>query len=134
MIRTAAILLALAGPAQAGAERVIAPVDFEAMTTGVTLYFDRDGQPYGAETYLQGRQVIWRYADGTCAAGHWFADGQSICFVYEGNPAPQCWLFVERDNGFFARVAGLASGDPSEIRLASESPEPLNCPAQNLGV
>jgi len=128
------ILLALAAiPVPAWAETIVPPAKFERMTSGKTLYFDRGGQPYGAETYLANRQVLWRYSDGTCSTGHWFEDAGNICFVYDATPLPQCWIFVERDGEFFARTLGTPSEDISEIRLAGESPEPLDCPAPNLG-
>ena len=133
-IATLAALVGIGAGALAAAERQIGPAEFEAMSRGATLLFDRNGLPYGAETYLANRQVLWRHEDGPCQAGHWFGLGDQICFIYENNPSAQCWVFVERNGDFFARIAGLPSGDASEIRLAGESPEPLDCPGPNLGV
>ena len=118
----------------ASAAEIVGPSEFEAMTEGRTLTFDRAGRYFGVEQYLANRQVIWRFADGTCAVGHWFGEGTDICFVYDTDPAPQCWVFERREGDFYARIRGLAAGDPSELRLSGEIDVDLDCPAPNLGV
>lgn len=130
------MILSLLAATAAGAvtEEIVAPEVFEAFSAGRTLSFERDGAYYGAEQYLENRRVIWRYGDGTCTTGHWFTDGNDICFVYDTNPLPQCWVFARRGDSYFARISGLPSGDPSEIRMSGSTTEPLPCNAPDLGV
>lgn len=135
-MRPALVALALlaAPPVTAtAAETAVDAERFETMSTGRTLRFSRRGAPYGAEQYLPGRRVIWQYADGSCSHGFWYDGGEALCFVYEDTPSPQCWIFSRRDGDFFARMAGVAAGDPSELRLSATSPAPLDCPGPDLG-
>lgn len=135
-MRAAAVLglLAAALPALASAGAILGAGEFERLSTGKTLYFTQAGRPYGVEQYAPGRQVVWQYADGTCDTGYWYQERSALCFVYDSNPEPQCWIFEARDGDFFARVEGAASGDPSELRLAGESDAPLVCQGPDLGV
>ncbi len=134
-MRTLAIAaLCLAAPAALADEALVDAQRFETMSTGQTLRFSQSGAPYGAEQYLEGRRVIWQYADGSCAHGFWYEAGDALCFVYEDSPSPQCWVFTERGSDFFARMQGLPSGDPSELRLSARTPAPLACEGPDLGV
>ena len=45
---------ATSGPSMSAAE-------FEAYTTGKTLSYAEAGQPYGVESYLPGRRVVWAF-------------------------------------------------------------------------
>lgn len=129
----AAILLILAGPALA--ERLVTPDEFEALSTGKTLYFTQNGQPYGAERYFENRESAWQYADGTCVYGRWFEAGEAICFVYENaSLRPQCWYFAERDGQYYARTVDTPAGSLSELLMSHEDTEPLECPGPDLGV
>ncbi|WP_112321418.1 hypothetical protein [Oceanibium sediminis] len=129
---TALVLVLLGVPA--GAEDLLNAEDFQSLAEGYTLYFDQAGRPYGAEQYLEDRQVIWQYADGTCTRGTWSGGEDTICFTYEDSPGTQCWHFAARGRGFFARVAGLEAGAPSELALSGRSRSPLRCIAPDLGV
>lgn len=104
------------------------------MTTGKTLEFTQDGTPYGAEFYGPDRQVTWQFSNGACEHGQWFADGDALCFTYEANPSVQCWRFARRGETFFARVADLPEGDPSELKVSRMSRRALACPGPDLGV
>ncbi|MEM8872124.1 MAG: hypothetical protein AAGB10_02200 [Pseudomonadota bacterium] len=108
--------------------------EFEAFSTGKTLEFGRGGAWYGSEQYLADRQVIWQYADGSCTYGAWFERDGALCFVYEDNPTPQCWIVSERQSTLFVRPEAASPGDPSELRMTGEIEEPLNCPGPDLGV
>jgi len=108
--------------------------EFESFSTGKTLYFEQQGEAFGAEQYFPNRQVLWQYSDGTCAYGEWFTDGPDLCFSYENSGPPQCWTFTRRDGDFFARERGRPSGDPAELRLSGSNKEPLACQAPDLGV
>lgn len=94
--------------------------EFEAYTTGKTLFFGQSGQAYGAEEYLPNRRVRWSFLDGQCQNGYWYEDDQEICFIYEGGDGPQCWTFQQSTGGLIAEFRG-------------ENPQPELYEAQDLG-
>ena len=131
MRRLAAPLVLLAGAAVA--EEAMTPRSFEATASGRTLHFTLDGQAFGSEQYLRDRRVLWRFADGTCQHGRWWADGARICFVYDSGGGPQCWLFRPRPGGF---AAALVEGDAETgfvLELAGSDTAPLDCPGPWVG-
>ena len=94
-----------------------APLDtqeaFDGYTQGKTIYYGfEDGRGVSAaETYLPGNRVRWFTRDGTCIEGQWYADQGQICFTYENNPTPQCWIATLEANGLVAtsrRAAGTS--------------------------
>jgi hypothetical protein len=116
--------LAVDGP-MSGAE-------FEAYTTGKTLYFYSQGEAYGVEEYRENRRVTWSFLDGRCKEGTWYAEGEQICFVYEDNPGPQCWLFFREPGGLRAVFEGRETG--TELYEAGEADEPMLCLGPEVGV
>ena len=130
------VALCLAG-LPALAERTVTVDEFETMVTGRTLHFDRGGAAFGSEQYFDDKRVIWAFeGEGaeTCQRGIWFenASGQ-ICFVYETDPQPQCWDFLEDDAGDFrARLDGADPADDLVTRRVGD--EALDCPLPDLGV
>ena len=88
-----ALALVLVVPAIAQAEAPMTAAEFQAYTTGKTLTYASTGDPYGAEEYLNDRRVLWKFFDGECSHGRWYAEGSKICFVYETWTSPQCWHF-----------------------------------------
>ncbi|CTQ48454.1 hypothetical protein [Jannaschia donghaensis] len=117
------------------AERIVSAEEFEQMVAGKTLHFDRQSEPFGSEQYFEDKRVIWAFeGGGECQRGIWFENtsGQ-ICFVYDTDPAPQCWDFLEGDDGRFrARLNGSPPGqDLVTNRVTQES---LDCPLPDLGV
>ncbi len=106
---------------------------FEAYTTGKTLTYSRLGsEPYGAEEYLPGRRVQWAFEGDSCKMGQWYEEAGQICFVYEDNPAPQCWSFFLRDGGLVAQFENDAASAP--LYEIAQSDEPLFCPGPQVGV
>lgn len=105
---------------------------FEQYTKGKTLYFSESGENYGAERYLPGRRVEWSFLDGQCKSGEWYADGTSICFIYEDRPDPQCWQFETTANGLKATFIG--DDQTSEYYEAEQSEAPLYCKGPEVGV
>ncbi len=103
--------------------------EFEAYATGKTLYYAQGGAIWGAEQYLPGHQVLWAFTDQPCENGQWFEDHGAICFVYEGKPDPNCWLFYHGASGLIARFTG-GGGLLSEVE---QSLEPMNCPGPQVG-
>jgi hypothetical protein len=87
-----------------------APLDtqdaFDGYTQGKTIYFGyNDGRGVtAAETYLPGNRVRWFTRDGTCIEGEWYAAGGEICFTYENNQTPQCWVTTLEENGLVATL------------------------------
>ena len=132
MLRPA--LLALSRPlaAHAAESERLTPQQFEDYVTGKTLMYGFDGQHYGGEDYLPGRNVRWSYLDGRCKTGQWYPEDGNICFVYEDNPEPQCWSFFLRDSMLAAHLANKPeSEEPSDT---ADNDEPLLCLGPDEGV
>lgn len=133
MLTALAVLLpaTLPGRSWAAETRLSAP-EFDAYTRGKTFYYGAMGKPYGGEEYLDGQRVRWSFLDGDCKDGRWYEDAGLICFVYDDNPAPQCWTFAISGRGLIARF----ENDPSQSELyeVEQSPEPLLCTGPKVGV
>ncbi|WP_146174160.1 hypothetical protein [Litoreibacter ponti] len=127
-----ALAAALALPAPALAERIMTAKEFSDFVTGTTVYFERRGQPYGAEQYRSTREVIWTFLDGQCQRGTWFAERDEICFLYDGLPDAQCWHFIEDGDTRRARLVG----DPPEddLVVVGQDNQLLDCPGPDVGV
>jgi len=128
LILTAALFAA----APAMAQTRMTGAEFEAYSTGKTVFFSSNGTPYGAEQYLPDRRVIWSFLDGICITGEWYEAGDQICFIYENqNNGPQCWSFFRTDGGISAQF----ENDPDARSLIElqQSPEPLFCPGPGVG-
>jgi len=122
-------LLAL-GPGAASGQPAGEPVPmtpeaFRAFAEGYTLYFERDGRPFGAERFEKGGRVTWQFGDGPCAEGVWRPHGAQACFFYGGAGADEpfevlCWRMM-REGG---PVAGAPDGDPGIVaRLLGDGPD-----------
>ncbi len=132
------ILLALLpGPALADPPR-LAPLDlgpplsaaeFDAYSRDKTLIYGQAGVIWGSEHYLAGRQVVWAFTNQPCQHGTWYEDQGAICFVYDANPAPNCWQFFPGPTGLIARYLGGAS----QLSEVGQTSEPLNCPGPLVG-
>ncbi len=118
-------LLLAAAPSAAGEMTAEA---FEGLAEGRTLYFTRDGRPFGAEQYFPGRRSLWRFEDGTCEEGRWWGEGRLICFAYDAG-APQCWHFRGGPGSFTAE--SVESGFALDFSHADE--RPLVCPGPKVG-
>lgn len=106
--------------------------EFEAYTTGRTLYFGQNGQEYGVEQYLDNRRVRWSFLDGKCKDGYWYEDNRQICFVYEDSSQPHCWSFFRAPNGL---RAVFEDGSPaSDLYEARKNDEPMLCFGPEIGV
>ncbi len=125
-------LIALCIAQPSFSETIISPSEFEKLSTGKTLYFTFEGQPFGVEQFFTGRRSKWRFEDGSCENGEWFADNDLICFNYEGGLETQCWHFLKTDDGYGARAEGAA---PDEIlNLDRIDTKPLLCRSDGLAV
>jgi len=114
------------------AETNLGPSEFEALSTGKTLYFSKDGKPYGAEHFYKGRISKWRYDDGLCENGEWFALDDMICFNYEHGLETQCWAFFKTDKGYAARAEGAPVDEVLELDFIDK--KPLLCKGDGLSV
>ena len=130
ILRQIPALMAMALPAMA-ADAPMTGAAFEAYVTGHTLTFSSQGQVYGAEQYLPGRRVKWAFTEDICRDGVWYEEAGQICFVYDYDPVPQCWLFWN-EGGLSARFMGEESG--TELREISRTTGPLPCSGPEVGV
>lgn len=128
---TALLLLFLAAPA--AAETVVAPDAFERLAEGRTLHFTLDGQPFGAEQFFPGRRTLWRYAEEGCQRGVWRAEGERICFAYEGLDGPICWRFVDTGAGHVAALVENGAETGLRLQLDRIDAAPLPCPGPDVG-
>ncbi|MCC5971833.1 MAG: hypothetical protein JJU15_17980 [Pararhodobacter sp.] len=106
---------------------------FEAYTTGRTLSFSIEGVPYGVEQYLPGRRVLWAFLGEDCQEGTWYERDSMICFVYDANPAEQCWSFYRSETGLRAVFEG-PDGPGTELYEVEQSSRPLTCEGPGVGV
>lgn len=113
-------------------ETLITPDEFEKLSTGKTLYFSQDGISYGVEQFFKGRRSKWRYSDGICEDGEWFALGDLICFNYENGLETQCWHFLKTDKGYAARAEGAPKTEV--ITLEHIDTKPVLCSGEGLSV
>ncbi|MCF2904509.1 hypothetical protein L0666_05880 [Octadecabacter sp. CECT 8868] len=120
------LLSLLAAPALA--ETPMSGDEFEAMVEGKTLTFSAETAPFGTEYYAPNRRVIWSFVGGECVAGEWYEEahdtGPSICFVYENDEIPKCWLVYDVDGKI--RADYVNTPGTTVLYQAIES-EPLVC-------
>ena len=119
-------------PLMCVAEGKLSATEFDALTRGKTFYYGKDGAPYGAEQYLEGREVVWSFLDGKCKRGQWYEEAGLICFVYEDPADPQCWSFESQTGGLIARF----ENDPAATELyeVTQNPKPMLCLGPEVGV
>lgn len=132
-MRLALLLAVLAGPALAQTPLGV-PIggdEFEALVEGRTLTYGEGGrEPYGIEHYFEGRAVAWAWmGSDECQRGTWYeeptAQGPSICFVYDGDPDPKCWLFFLE--GEALRAVYLGDGGATVLYELVDEPGGLVC-------
>lgn len=129
-MRALALAVLLAAPACA--QTPMTAEEFEAFATGKTMDYISDGQVFGREVYLPGRQVRWAFTAEECKLGHWYGEDEQICFLYDGDPQPKCWrIWPEGDGLAAAYVTDTPDIPPRQVR---ETTEPLDCPGPDVGV
>lgn len=115
-------------PAPDPDQEIVSPEEFRQYAEGYTLYFERDGQPFGAEAFEPGGKTRWRFTDGSCARGVWRPHGAQICFLYEMDaaPGPLCWRMLRDGEALIARrLDGEDAG--MEITVTRRDRVPLLC-------
>lgn len=115
----------------AAADAPMTGAEFEAYALGKTLTYAIEGQVFGTEQYLPGRKVIWAYNGQECQHGTWYEQADAICFVYETDPAAQCWRFFQGGAGLMAEFVGDPAG--TALKEVAQSQAPLFCPGPAIG-
>ena len=112
-------LISLGAPAPAPAltEQPVSPSQFREYAEGHTLYFDRDGEPFGSEAFEPGGQTLWRYLDGSCTEGVWRPHGGQLCFFYGEGTDVLCWRLFRDDQGLLVRLLGDSPDAGMELRI-----------------
>ncbi|KMK67975.1 hypothetical protein [Puniceibacterium sp. IMCC21224] len=126
------VLATLALTSPATAQSVMSGSQFEAYVTGKTLYFGQNGASYGVEEYLPDRRVRWSFLDGQCKDGIWYEEADQICFVYDDNPAPQCWSFYREGTGL--RAVFRNDQTATTLYEARQDDDPMLCYGPEVGV
>lgn len=129
-ILTIVMLIATSGPL--AAQSAMSGAEFDAYTKGKTLHFLNNGQQYGVERYFPGNRVEWSFLDGECQTGFWYQSEEMICFEYDENPTPQCWVFSIQNN----KLMGVFEGDTSNTVLVEDQgrADPMLCLGPKIGV
>lgn len=130
--RTALMTCLILTPGLARAEPLLTAEAFDALTTGRTMTWSEFGTAYGVEQYLPGRRVRWTVLGDTCVTGHWYAQGDAICFAYEHRDTPACWHVSQNGSGLIA----IDTDDPSGTRPVTivETAAPMACFGPEVGV
>ncbi|MEL6266188.1 MAG: hypothetical protein AAFR52_11185 [Pseudomonadota bacterium] len=128
----ALMLVALLAPASVAAaspgagEGQLTPDEFRAYSEGYTLYFERDGEPWGSEWFGPDGAVTWRYPSGTCIEGVWRGYDRNICFYYGPGTEVLCWSMRREEDGL---IGELLEGDEAglELTITHRDRVPLSC-------
>lgn len=121
-----ATVLALPAAAQTGT--VVPPSAFRDYAEGYTLYFERAGEPAGAETFSPDGRVTWQTPQGQCLDGLWRAYDDELCFYYGFGTTVQCWRVLEDEKGL--KVESTDDGEaPAGLtyRIIRRDRRPLLC-------
>jgi len=124
--------LALLPAAPGLAEIPMTGPEFEANTMDETITYDYGGGLFGTEEYLPGRRVRWAFDGELCIYGEWYVQGDEICFLYEDDPRPACWLYFLEDGKIRGRYMGEGGG--WEILESARDGGPLPCAGPDVGV
>ena len=119
------ILLVAAAPALAETPPAIPLTadEFDALTLGRTMSWAEFGAIYGIEEYLPDRRVRWSAVGKDCTLGHWYAEGPAICFQYENDLEPDCWIIVRSATGLVANyTTNPPETEPVAVEDTSETP------------
>lgn len=125
------VLLAATAQAQSVGETIVTPQEFETLSTGKTLYFEKDGRFFGAEQFYTRRRSLWMNGANQCQDGEWFAKDDLICFDYSTELDPQCWHFIKKSGKYSARAEGSTS--KFDILMNNIDTKPLDCKGPAFG-
>ncbi len=122
----------LADPPPATLGTPLTATEFDNYATGKTLLYAEGGAVWGQEQYLPDHRVLWAFSGQPCEYGSWHEDNGAICFVYDGKPDPNCWLFYRGTQGLIAQFLG--SDSANLLSEVGQTSEPMNCPGPQVGV
>ncbi len=114
-------------------ETPLSGAEFEAFTTGKTLFYNSLGQAYGIEFYRADRRVTWAFLDDTCEDGRWTEPEPGlICFTYAFLDGVQCWNFFKDGDGL---RADFVNDDGTKIPYtATPATQKMTCFGPDVGV
>jgi hypothetical protein len=119
-------------PDTASADPALTAEAFDALTQGKTMTWSEFGTVYGVEQYLPDRRVRWTILGDICMTGHWYPQGDAICFQYEDRDTPACWFIGQQGSTLTALDTEDAPDTPPVI--IEETTEPLPCFGPEVGV
>jgi hypothetical protein len=114
------------------AETPMTGAEFDADVTGKTVTYDYGNGLFGTEEYLPDRRVRWAFEGDTCIYGTWYQAEDEICFLYENDPTPQCWLYFLEGGSIRGRYMGPGGG--WEILESARTTQGLSCAGPDVGV
>lgn len=133
ILQVVAFLAILIGTPALGLEGVegeqMSPESFRDYAEGYTLYFEREGQPWGAERFEGDGRVTWRYPSGECISGVWKAHEGRACFYYGPGSDVFCWGMRRRGDGLTGRLESDVEEHGMEIDIVRRDRLPLSCGA-----
>jgi len=132
MLAAMVFALVAPGPLAADPATPLSGEAFEAEVTGRTLTYSENGTVYGAEQYLPGRRVLWRFVGEECQPGRWFPRGDAICFTYDADLQEHCWRFWRDGDALTARL--ITDGPEVALSRIAQSVQPLACNGPEVGV
>lgn len=128
----AALMAPLLSAPVAMADPLLSAEEFDALTLGRTMTWAEFGQVYGVEHYLPDRRVRWTVLGDDCKLGHWYPQGDAICFLYEDDPlTPACWRIALSGAGMQAEDTEALPG--SEPVMIEETAETMPCFGPEVG-
>lgn len=95
-----------------------------------TLTYTYPDGTLGIEQYNPDRTVLWQFQGQECQKGVWYEDAGEICFVYEDDPSPKCWIVYKTEKG----IRSIYADRPSSLIVHNELSKsaPLICPGPPL--
>lgn len=114
------------------AETPMTGAEFDADVTGKTVTYDYGNGLFGTEEYLPDRRVRWAFEGDSCIYGTWYQAEDQICFLYENDPTPQCWLYFLEGGAIRGRYMGPGGG--WEINESARTTQGLSCAGPDVGV
>lgn len=129
--RFLSVLLVAASVAatEARPDEPVTPEEFADYALGWTLHFERDGEPWGTESFGDDGSVRWRYPGGECMDGVWRAYEGQVCFFYGPGTDVLCWELRRAAPGgnILARLTGTGEHAGMELEITGRDRRPLIC-------
>ncbi|MEM7496798.1 MAG: hypothetical protein AAF371_02255 [Pseudomonadota bacterium] len=121
-----ATLVCVAPGAGAETGERLSPEAFRDYAEGYTLYFEKDGEVWGSESFEEDGSVVWRYPSGECMPGVWRPYEGNICFYYGLGREVLCWSMTREGS----EINGVLLDGPDEgleLTITGRDKRPLLC-------